>query len=347
MKMSLQQVATSAGAIGNQVNAGIPLAQAVTRMARLQPTYAEYWQRTGSALAGGAKLSDSIGEVWPRTMIAVVKSGEESGRIGEVFNRIEQTVELQLVLRGKMMGLMYPLGMGLAGLVVFLGFMIIVLPMLSKSMGGKVSESLVFRTSNWLSTNVMENWIAIAATLGIGGFLLIQWLKTEEAGEMIMKTLMDVPIIKDALRDMYFGLWANYMSMMVDSGIPTVQALNLTAPVLPGELAESVRVFAKDVSANNRSLSDSADLEKLPLTDLRARWWPFFISSAFIVAEQTGQIDKELSRVAPPLIKDGTRSLERFIGVMNVGALAVSAFLIVSPLAAYYTEIFAAIRTAG
>ena len=345
--MSLQQVASAAGAIGNQVNAGIPITQAVQRMGQLQPAYTEFWLRASALLAGGGKLSDVIGEVWPKTMIAVIRSGEESGKIGEVFERIEQTVELQMQLRSKMMGLMYPVGMGLAGLGVFLGFMVFVLPMLAKSMGGKKSTSFVFQFSEMLSTFVHANWVFLIVGVVAGLFFLVTWLRTEAARDMVMETLLGVPIIKEALRNMYFGLWANYMSMMVSAGIPTVNALKFTAPVLPGPLAESINAFAKDVGVNNHSLSDAADLEKLNPNDARVLWWPFFISSAFIVSEQTGEIDRELNRVAPALIKDGIRSLERFIAILNVVALAVSAFLITSPLAAYYLEIFSAIRTAG
>lgn len=345
--MTLQQVSTAAGAIGNQINAGIPIQQAVARMSKLQPDYAEFWQRSASSISGGGKLSDLIGEVWPKTMSAVIRSVEESGRIGEVFERIEETIELQLQLRGKMMGLMYPVGMGMAGLGVFLGFMIFVLPMLSKSIGGKKSTSMVFQFSEWLSTFVHMNWILIMAALCASAFFLVNWLKTEDAREAILVKLLDLPIISDALSNMYFGLWARYMSMMVSAGIPTVNALKFTAPVLPGPIAESVLAFAKDVGVNNRTLSESADIEKLPQDDLRVIWWPFFISSAFIVSEQTGEIDRELNRVAPALIKEGVKSLERFISILNVIALAISAFLITSPLAAYYMEIFSAIRTAG
>jgi hypothetical protein len=94
-------------------------------------------------------------------------------------------------------------------------------------------------------------------------------------------------------------------------------------------------------------MADAADPAKQPPGDARAIWWPFYIANAFIVAEQTGGVDKELLRVAPSLIKDGVKTLNKVIAVANAVALALSAFLIVSPLAAYYVEIFAAIRQAG
>lgn len=345
--MTLQQIASAAGALGNQLGAGIPLAQAVGRMSRLQPVQKEYWLRVAAALQSGQQLSSFIGEVWPRTLVSVVKAGEEAGTLAAVLHQIEETVELQMKLRGKMMGLAYPFGMGAAGLAVFMSFMIFVLPLLAKSIGGKKSTSLVFQFSTWLSVNFLENWMLIVGGLVVGAVALVSWIRTEKAQELIIDLLLQMPMIKDALRDMYFGLWATYMSMMVNAGIPTVAALNLTAPVMPGVLADSVRTFANDIGTNNRSLSDSADVENLPPDDLRVRWWPFFISSAFVVAEQTGRIDRELMRVSPALIKDGTKSLERLIAILNLVSLAASAFLIVSPLAAYYSEIFTAIRTAA
>ena len=60
-----------------------------------------------------------------------------------------------------------------------------------------------------------------------------------------------------------------------------------------------------------------------------------------------GVIDNELLRVAPALIKEGMRALDRVIEAANIGAMTVSAFLIVSPLAAYYNEVFSALRQAG
>lgn len=313
----------------------------------MQPNYAEFWVRTMQEVQSGRLLSNSLGEVWPKTLVSAVRAGEQSGKMDSVLGRIEETIELQLSLRGTIMKLAYPAGMGIAGLGVFIGFMVFVLPMLAKSPGRTGASSPIFQLSAWLSVFILDNAMTLAIGLGVGIAVLIAWLKTEEARSLILDACLALPVIQDALRDMYFGLWANYMALMVAAGLPTTMALKLTAPVLPGALRESIEVFEHDLSANNRTLSDSADLAKLGKNDPRTKWWPFYISNAFIVAEQTGEIDKELLRVAPALIKEGIKTLNRVIAVANVVALAVSALLIVSPLAAYYNEIFSTIRTAG
>lgn len=344
--MKLKEISGTAAALGNQISAGIPMDQALARMSQMQPAYSDFWHDATQKVRNGQLFSNSLAEIWPETLVSAVKAGEQSGSMDVVFKRIEETIDLQLSLRGSVMQLTYPVAMGVAGLVVFLGFMVFVLPILAKSIGGG-SGSAIFRFSAWLSVFVLENYIALGIAIAGAIFALLTWLKTPEARSTVLVFFMDIPVMKDALRDMYFGLWAKYMAMMVSSGIPTTQALKLTAPVLPGMLRESIELFEHDLSANNKSISESADIAKQTLDDPRRIWWPFYISNAFIVAEQTGEIDKELLRVAPALIKDGERALGHVITVANFIALVVSGILIVSPLAAYYSEIFAAIRNAG
>lgn len=327
--------------------AGIPIDHALSRMTQLQPTYAEFWARAVQGVQAGRMLSDSLKEVWPEALVSAVRAGEQSGKMVSVFAGIKETIELQRRLRDNIMKLAYPVGMAAAGLVVFVAFMVFVLPSLGKAIGRNGSSSPIFQFSSWLSEVVLENYVTLGTGIALAVVGIWTWLKTPEARTLILEVCLRVPVVQIALRDMYFGLWANYMSMMVAAGIPTTTALLLTSPVLPGPLRESVEVFERDLSAHNQTMSSSADLEKLPEDDSRRVWWPFYISNAFIVAEQTGEVDAELERVSPSLIEEGLDLFASVLAVLNVIAIAVAATLIVSPLAAYYIEIFAAIRMAG
>ncbi len=343
--MKLHEISACASAIGNQIKAGIPLDQALHRLVRMQPKYEEFWEQTAISVRSGQPLSDSLASVWPPALVGAVRAGEQSGKLEDVFTRIEETVALQMNLRQSMFRLAYPAGMGLAGLGVFLGFMVFVLPGLAKSLHTK-SQSFVFELSSWLSGFVDQNWAYLLGAVALGIAVLVSWLQTDEAKELILDAMLGIPVVKDALRDMYFGLWANYMAVMVAAGIATVEALKLTAVVLPVRMRSSIHAFERDLSANNFSMADAADLAKQSPDDPRSIWWPFYVSSAFMVAEQTGEIDAEMMRVAPSLVKEGIKTLDRVLAVANAVALAISAFLIVSPLAAYYVEIFTAIRQA-
>lgn len=345
--MSLKLIGSTASALGNQVGGGIPLDQAVRRMAQMQPDNSEFWLRAVQEVRMGRPLSASLAEIWPKALVSAVVAGEQSGQSDAVYDRISETIDIQLTLRKAMSQLIYPLVMALGGIVVFLVFMIVVIPMLSKvlsSSNGHGPESLVFILSNWLSVTAKENYLVLGVALVGGIYALLAWLQTEKAKEEILNFLLGIPLVKTALRDMYFGLWARYMSIMVAAGIPTINALSLTAPVLPALLRESVELFERDLSVNNKSMSESADTAQLPETDPRVIWWPVFISNAFIVAEQTGDIEKELMQVAPRIVKEGVARLEGVILIATAVTMALAGLLIVSPLAAFYSELFSTIR---
>lgn len=344
--MTLKEIGTAAGALGNQMQAGIPVDQALRRLVQMQPAYAEFWARTGLSVQAGRPLSESLAEIWPETLVAAVMAGERSGSLDTVFGRIEATIELQQTLRSKLAQLAYPVGMGLAGLGVFCGFMTLVLPGLAKSLNSK-SKGIIFDLSAWMTAVFEEQWMLLLGGMIVGVVALVVWLRTPQARAALLEVCLGVPVVRSALRDLYFALWAHYMAMVVAAGIATTEALRLTAGLLPPGMGESVLAFEQDLAVNNRSMADAADPAKQADDDLRVAWWPIYIANAFIVAEQTGAIDRELLRVAPSLLKEGMRGLDRVISVANVAALGVSAALIVSPLAAYYVEIFAAIRQAG
>lgn len=349
--MDLKEIVMCASAFGNQIRAGIPLADAAQRLATIQPKYADFWNKTEANLRSGMALSTQIGEVWPESLINAVKAGEQSGRMDDVFRQIEETVELQIRIRKNISQIYYPLGMAGGGLAAFLGFMVFVFPNLARSFGslgtGADNGPTGFMALSLSMESFFNNyWMLLAGALVVGVGMFAAWIKTEEARASIMDFCLGVPILGDALRDMAFGLWLYYMAMMNASGIDTAQGLRLTVKVLPNSLQEGVNLFERDLAVNNRPMDDSANPAKQRDEDPR-KDWPFYVSNAFMVACHTGAIDRELLRVAPSLIKEGETVLAKVIGWANLAALFLAAFLIVAPLAAYYVQVFSAIGNAG
>jgi len=344
--MNLKEIRASAAALGNQLRAGIPIYQALNRLALMQPQYADFWGGASNSVQAGNPVSTSLADVWPPTLISSVRAGERSGKLEEVFAQIQQTIAESMAMRKNMARLIYPCLMGLGGMGVFVFFMVVVLPRISKSLG-TTSHSFVFLISNAMSHFVDENLMILAGAGVAGIFLFIAWVRTAEAQEFFLNVALSVPVLKDALRDLYFGIWAHYMALMVSAGITMIEALKLTAGSLPEVMRESVRVFERDLSVNNRTMSEAADLAKQSSDDPRVEWWPFYIANAFIMADQTGEVDRELLHIAPSLTEEGVDTLNRVVEIANVVALFVAGLLIAAPLAAYYIEIFTAIQEAG
>lgn len=346
MTMTLQEVGESTAAIGNQIAAGVPLDQVIARMQKLQPRYRDFWMRATLSVQGGGRISTSLREVWPVSFVKAVESGEESGRLDQVFARIAKTVVLQQQLMKTVSKLYYPIGMGAAGLGVFLMYVIVVIPEWSKSLGSRTQPGAITQLSIATSRFLLENWMPIAVMIAMAIVAVLTWAKSDEGKAVITEWMLATPRVGAGLRDIYFGIWAEHMSMAVSAGVPTPQALVLTAPVLPMILRESIERFERDLTVLSRPMDEAADLECQASDDPRTQWWPFYIANAFIVAESTGQVDVELERVTPSLINEGTATIERFVDWASVIILVLAGVAIVSPIVIYYLEAFNGLRDA-
>jgi type II secretory pathway component PulF len=333
--MSLKEVQSVAAALGNQLDAGVPMLQACERMARFQPKYAEFWNETSMGVAIGRPVSEFLERQWPEAFLSAVKAGEESGSLVAVLERIEKIIELQLEMRKLVAGLYYPIGFGLMGLVVFVFFMVQVIPALSTSLGVG-QRGMVFTLSAWMSSMFEQHWVVILA--GIAGTIIagIYWFSVPDNRQTALNIVLNVPVVGDSLKYILFGVWANYMALVDSAGIPVTQGLLMTSKTLPTSLRDGLEKLSSE--AVSRGLGDAADPEKQLPGDSR-RAWPFYISNAFLIAEQTGKLNEALERAAKGMLKDGQARLKIAVGVANLVALFVSALFIVGPVAAYYMQL--------
>lgn len=334
--MKLKEIQTVAAGLGNQLGAGVTMMAACQRMARFQPGYAEFWDEAAAGVASGRPVSEFLEKVWPEAVVSAVRAGEESGSLPAVLERIEVIIELQLEMY-KMIGeLAYPVGFGLLGIGVFVFFMVEVIPALSSSLGTG-QHGFVFELSTWMKNAVEQHWMGIAAAVvgAIGG--TGYWLSSYENRSRLTNSILRIPVLGEALKSLVFSVWANYMALIDSAGsIPITEGLIITSKTLPASLRVGLEQLAAE--AVSRGLADAADPDKQPLGDSR-REWPFYVSNAFLIAEETGRLDVALERASKAMLKEGTARLKIALKVANVVALFVSAVLIVGPLAAYYTQL--------
>lgn len=332
---SIAEIEAASAALGNQLSAGIPIREAVARMAKLQPKYAELWTEAADAISRGNRLSLQLQNEWPESVIAALKAGEESGTLEEVFKRTSEAMRVRQAVRKIYGKLISPLAAFLGGVGVFLFFMIAVIPKLASTLGGG-EQSFVLKSAVWMNQIVMGYWPVLALAAAGAVFGLIQWFKDPENIDKLISTANDIPQLGEALRDLYFGTWAYQVALLAAAGLPAKQQLLLSIKTLPGGYREGVARMAAEVE--KRGHADSADPEKQEEGDPR-REWPYFIAVAFITAHETGRIDKEMLRAAPILIDEGVRKLNKVISVADLVSKALAAAMIGLPLMAYFTQL--------
>lgn len=341
---SNRDIQVAAGALAIQVSSGVQIQVAVGRMPRLQPKHAGVWRSVQRMVGDGVPLSEALQGYWTDSALAALGAGERSGNVSEVLKNLELSLESLGTVRTIAWQLAYPLGIVLAGLGVFVFFMIGVLPAVFNS-GMKISDvntTLVF--SRWMHGVSQAHGPAIA--MGVGATVLagVAWLAVPANRGRAMEWVDRIPTIGDALRSLWFGAWAYQMATLDKAGsIPVHEGLRLSASVLPMVYQRGLKLMADEVSL--RGLESSSLPDETDPLDPRSRW-PFYVSLSFSMAHDTGSLGDKLLKFAPALVAEGTQSIKTTTSVMSTAAMMLSGVLMGVPMSGYFSVIAEAMKAA-
>lgn len=278
------------------IGAGLPLAQSLrtiidqTENKQLQ----DIAQEILTSVEGGRSLSDSFAkrkEVFGPIFIALVSAGEASGTLDEALQRIADQQEKDAAVMSKIKGaLTYPIIV----LVVILGvvaFMLLtVVPqveILYEDLGKELpwlTQVMVsiagFLTSFW--------WIVILALMA-GGFLLMQYLKTESGIKFKDTFKLNVPIFKGMFRKLYMARLTRTGQTLLSTGVSMLDALKITGDALNNTIIQASVMRAAEKVKGGKELSASLQPEEyiLPL-----------VPQMIKIGEQSGRIDEMMGKTA-------------------------------------------------
>lgn len=338
---NLKEIIALSSGLSSQLRAGILASDAVLRMSKIMPEHEQFWRIAGSKVKQGERISAALKGMLPTGLIAAIEAGESSGNLDRVFSQIEKASLMEQQLKSTMMKMVYPAGIMLAGVAIFIFFMVVVIPSLMSALPEK-GESIFLDISEFCTYWFVDHFYVPLAIVSSVVFFVIYWFKDENNRELFMSWLGQIPILKEGLSGMYYGVWSIYMSLMSRAGgISVKDSLELSMRVLPFYLQEPIRRAATEIE--KKGMADSFDTDKLPLTDPRQEI-PFFIGNAFIIGQQTGLLYEQLERVAPEMMDNGKGKIEAFIKTANVFIMILAGFMIISPLIAYYVQLGASMN---
>lgn len=341
--MRLKEIQAAAAALDTQLTAGMPQADALRRMARLQPAYDEFWQAAADGAQAGRRLSTYLAGEWPLVFINAIVAGERSGTLPQACAKIKDAIILQRGLQKKMWGLAYPVGISLLALVVFIFYMVFVIPTLFQALEAK-DQGLVFKVSQWMSTMWFENWATILISLGVSVFAAAAWLSVYENRERVEDWSLSIPVIGPALAFFYWAIWARYMALVDSTGaISRSDGLEMTSHMLPHSLRPGILLAASEVEV--RGSAAATDPAKQVDGDPRKEW-PFYISNAFILSDTSGVLDDQLMAASVALVEEGTVAFDLAIQAAIVFTFVVTSIFVALPIAAYFMQMGAALQAA-
>jgi type IV pilus assembly protein PilC len=314
------------------INAGLPLVQSLRNVASQtqNKTLKVIVTQVITDVEGGSALSVALGRhptAFNNVFVSMVAAGEVSGTLDKALERLANQQEKDAEILSKVRGAMiYPaVVLVVMGLVV--GFMVVkVLPqveVLYKDLPG-ANLPLVTKLLLGLSHLLTRYWYIFVIVVGIGGFVLSRWAKTNEGKRAFDRFKMRAWPVGPLFMKLYMARFARTGATLISSGVPLLQMLQITGDAISNVHVQASLVKAAEKVKGGKALSDSLEGDPNFLE---------LVPNMLRIGEQSGALEAMLEKVADYYEKEvdtQIRNVSSIIEPVLMVLLGVFAFIIVA-----------------
>jgi type IV pilus assembly protein PilC len=243
----------------------------------------------------GALLSEAMAlhpEVFSRLYVAMVEAGEAAGVLDTVLDRVAMQIEKEQKLKRRIKGaMMYPSVVLIFATLVMVGMLMFLVPVFVKifaTLGGELPTLTQYVL--YASNALRGYWYIIFPVVGAVIWGFFRWKRTESGRQTWDRFKLRIPMqIGSVVRKVAMARWSRTLSTLVASGVDIMRALEITAQTAGNWVVEEetmrLRVRVEEGSAIAQPLIDS---------DV----FPPMVAQMMKVGEETGELEKMLSKVA-------------------------------------------------
>ena len=291
----------------------------------------------------GALLSEALAkhpETFSRLYIAMVEAGEAAGVLDTVLDRVAIQIEKEQQIKRRVKGAMiYPTVVLVFATLVMTGMLMFLVPIFVKifdQLGGDLPTltQYVLYASNalrhgWFPGIPIPGVVFISAAVGGGVYFFRRWIRTDAGRAKWDAIKLRMPLqIGTVVLKVSMARWSRTLSTLIASGVDIMRALEITAQtagnwVVENE-TENLRVRVQDGASISQPLIDS-------------EVFPPMVSQMVKIGEETGELEKMLSKVADFYEDEVDASIQALtsiveplmmVGVgMMVGVIIISMYL--------------------
>ncbi|MGN8025416.1 type II secretion system F family protein [Microbacterium sp. 22242] len=317
------------------INAGLPLLRTLTVLAEQadDKKLQQVLVTVQTDVESGSSLSASMArhpQVFPPLMVSIIRVGEAGGFLGKALTSIAETYQKQADLHAKIRAATtYPLVVLIIAILGVTAMLIFVVPVF-KSMFEGLGTGLPLPTQILVTVSENMRWIApVVAVIVI--IVWIWWARnryTDAYRKVVDPFLLKLPIFGKLLTKMAVARFTRNLSMMLDAGVPIIQALSIVGQASNNwKIEQTVRDIQESIRSGR---SFAAPLAK-------AAVFPSMVSQMVAVGEESGTLAAMLASIADfyeDEVETATEQLSSLIepvlivglGVV-IGAMVISLYL--------------------
>ncbi len=231
--------------------------------------------------------------VFSPLIINLVRAGELSGRLDTTLNQLADYLERMADLRRSVTSAVsYPIFLISFLLLVLCFIMLKLVPIFQETYAGfGVQLPLMTQFLIGISDFVRNNftYILLGFLGAIVGLIFIRRLKVKKIQYAIDGLKLKLPIFGPLIKKVSLARFARTLSILITSGIPILEGMNLAGRISDNQLIESaIRTCVSDIERGS-NIADSLATKKI---------FPDMLVQLVSTGEQTGGLDRMLQNAA-------------------------------------------------
>ena len=321
--------------LATMVEAGVPLVQSLSILGEQveKANLKKAIVAIRDDVEGGKSLSEALDKhkkIFSTLFISMVRAGESSGRLEEILDRLATYIEKTLALQKKITAaLVYPGVVSSMAVLITAGMMTWVIPQFAgifTSLGAALPmpTQILINVSNFMRQNI----IVLAIGTAISTFVFFRFVNTPIGRFWFDGLKLKIPVFGALFTKVAISKFSRTLSTLVKSGVPILSALEIVGKTAGNVRIEKIILEVRESIKEGESISGPLGRKKI---------FPPMVVRMIAVGEETGELDKMLSKIADfydvqvdTAVTGLTAMIEPliigFLGIV-IGAIVIALFL--------------------
>ncbi len=332
-------IAGFARQMATMMQAGMPLMQALEIIAQSaeKPAMTKLVTAIKDDVAGGISFGNALKNhpmQFDNLFVSLVIAGENAGALEAVLERIANYKEKSESIKKKIKkALTYPIAVMVVAFIVTAILLIFVVPVFAEVFGSFGADLPAFTLFVLhLSELFQEYWWLIFGGVGGAVFLFLQAKKRSRTFQQNLdKLVLHLPIFGPLTHKAAIARFARTLSTMFAAGVPLVEAMGSVAGATGNYVYEKAVLEMRDMTEQGQAMRISMQQSGL---------FPMMVIQMVGIGEETGEIDKMLSKVADIYEEEVDNMVDAMASLMEPMIMAFLGVVVGGLVIAMYLPIF-------
>jgi type IV pilus assembly protein PilC len=337
--VTLKDLVVFSRQFATMIDAGLPLVKCldILRAQSPNPAFRKVIQSVQSDVEGGSTFADALKKhpkVFDGLYSNLVAAGEVGGALDVVLQRLATYLEKAAKLKGQVKSAMaYPAAIIVVAIAVIVALLVWVIPIFEgmfQEFGGAqlpAPTQIVINLSQWAQSNFL-----VILGMAVGMVMLGKYIRKNPKTIAATDDLfLKLPVFGPLLQKVAVARFTRTLGTMISSGVPILEALDITARAAGNKTVESAIYKARQSISEGKTIADPISKTKV---------FPPMVCQMINVGEQTGALDTMLEKIADFYDEEVDAAVKGLTSLMEPAIMVILGGLIGGMVVAMYLPIF-------